>query len=69
MAWVLIRVGEDHSNLGNHQEWQLDDADDIETPPAEAQSAAPNSLAWTGDYAHIYNKQNDGTWVDIVGGE
>lgn len=68
MAWKLIRVGQDHSNVGNHQEWQIDSASDIANPPAEAANAAPDSKAWTGDYTHIYNKANDGSWKDIVGG-
>lgn len=69
MAWKLIRVGQDHSNVVNYQEWQQDSVDDIDNPPVEAANASPDSKAWTGDYAHIYNKQNDGTWVDILGGE
>ena len=66
MAWKLIRVGEQNSNVTGHQEWQLDEASDISNPPAEAQNAAPGSMAWTGDYLHIYNKANDGTWPDIL---
>lgn len=67
MTWVLIKTGEPGSNFSNHQEWQLDSADDIETIPPEAENAAPGSKAWTGDFAHIYNKANDGTWPDIMG--
>ena len=66
MAWTLIRVGEPNSNLVGHQEWQLDNASDISNPPAEAQNAAPGSKAWTGDYKHIFNKANDGSWPDIL---
>lgn len=36
MAWVLIKTGEPGSNFSNHQEWQLDEAEDIETIPSEA---------------------------------
>jgi len=68
MAWVLIRSGEAFGNFAGHKEWQLDNASDINNPPVEAQDAAPDSKAWTGDYAHIWNKQNDGTWVDIMEG-
>lgn len=66
MAWKLIRSGEAYGAQSGHREWQLDTTSDIDDPPVEAQEAAPGSLAWTGDYAHIYNKQNDGTWVDIL---
>ena len=65
MAWVLISVGAPHSNLVGHQEWQLDEASDISNPPVEAQNAAPGSTAWTEDFTHIYNKGNDGNWVEI----
>lgn len=67
MAWILIRTGEPNSALAGHQEWQLDSASDISNPPAEAQNSAPGSMAWTGDFAHIYNKANDGTWPDLLG--
>lgn len=69
MSWVLIKCGEDHSNFSQHGEWQLDSAQDIESPPAEAQNAAPGSLAWLGDFSKIWNKQNDGTWAEVLGGE
>lgn len=68
MAWILIYSGEENSALSGHREWQLDSASDIQTPPEEAQSAAPGSKAWTGDYVHVWNKQNDGTWTDIMEG-
>ena len=67
MAWVLIKTGQSDSNVVGYQEWQLDSASDISNPPAEAANAAPSSKAWTGDYAHLYNKKNDGTWVDMIG--
>lgn len=69
MAWVLIRTGEPNTVFSNHREWQLDSASDIQTPPAEAVSAAPGSKAWTADFSHIYNKANDGTWSDILESE
>lgn len=68
MSWTLIN-GSTHRKLVSHQEWQLDSADDISNPPAEALRAAPGSKAWTGNYSHIFNKQNDGTWVDILAEE
>lgn len=66
MAWTLLKVGEQNGAVSDHREWQQDSADDINNPPAEAQTAAPGSMAWTGDYKHIYNKKNDGTWADIL---
>lgn len=69
MAWTLIKMGEPYSNFSAHGEWQLDSAADINNVPEEAQKAAPGSKAWTGDYAHIYNKKNDGTWADILAEE
>ena len=66
MPWTLIYSGEPNSALSNHRAWQIDSADEIQTPPEEAQSAAPGSKVWTGDYAHIWNKKNDGTWKDIL---
>lgn len=69
MSWVLIKTGEPNSNFSNHREFQLDSASDISNPSAEANSAAPGSKAWTGDYAHIWNKENDGTWTDILESE
>ena len=69
MAWIPIKMGEPYGAISNHQEWQLDEANDIKSPPPEALKAAPGSMAWTGDYKHIFNKKNDGTWVDILGGE
>lgn len=69
MAWVLIKTGEPGGNFSDHQEWQLDEASDINTVPAEAVNASPGSKAWTGDFAHIWNKANDGTWIDIMAGE
>lgn len=68
MAWILIRSGEANSALSGHKEFQLDSAADINNPPEEAQKAAPDSKAWTGDYVHIWNKKNDGSWFDIVEG-
>ena len=64
MAWKLISQG----NNG-YQEWQLDEASDIQNPPLEAQKAGLSSKAWTGDLAHIYNKKNDGSWFDILAEE
>ena len=69
MAWMLIKSGEPNSALAGHQEWQLDDSSDISNPPAEAQSAAPGSQAWTADFKHFYNKANDGSWPDILSNE
>lgn len=66
MAWVLVKVGEPHGALSGHREWQQDEAGDIQSPPEEAQTAAPGSMAWTGDYEHIYNKKNNGAWKDIL---
>ena len=66
MAWILIKQGEPYSAIGGHREFQIDGTSDISNPSEEAQNAAPGSTARTGDYAHIYNKQNDGTWVDIM---
>ena len=67
MSDYWIKTGEMFSSSSYQQEWQLDSADDINNPPSEANKSAPGSMAWTGDYSHIYNKQNDGTWVDIIG--
>ena len=69
MAWILVKEGEAHSAMAGHREWQLDSTSDIGNPPAEAVSASPGSKAWTGDYAHIYNKTNDGEWEDILANE
>lgn len=68
MAWILIKSGELHGNFSDHKEWQIDSESDINSPPEEAQSCAPGSVAWTGDFKHIYNKTNNGTWADITGG-
>ena len=68
MAWVLIKVGGPDNNFTNHKEWQLDSESDISNPPEEALNSSPGSVAWTGDLKHIYNKANDGTWIDITGG-
>ena len=67
MAWQLLKYGEQSGALF-HMEFQLDSASDVSTPSEEAQVSAPGSIAWTGDYKHIYNKQNDGTWIDILEG-
>lgn len=48
-----------------HLEFQLDSVGDISDPPTKESSAAPSSKAWTGNYTHIWNKKNDGTWTDI----
>lgn len=69
MAWIMIKAGEPNSAIGGHRDFQLDSADDIQNPPEDAISAAPGSTARTGDYAHIYNKKNDGTWKDIMAHE
>ena len=67
MGWQLLKYGEQNGPLF-HMEFQLDSASDVSNPSAEAQACAPGSVAWTGDYKHIYNKKNDGTWVDILEG-
>lgn len=69
MAWKLIHCGDANSAQSGYREWQLDSSDDILNPPTEAEAAAPSSKAWTGDLAHIWNKTNDGAWIDIVTGE
>lgn len=69
MAWILLKMGEPNSAVDGHREFQIDSTDDIQNPSEEAQKAAPGSTARTGDYAHIYNKQNDGTWTDIMNHE
>ena len=45
--------------------YQLDSASDISDPPADTAHAAPGSVAYTPDLAHIYMKANDGTWTEI----
>ena len=66
MGWTPMKIGEEYSAISNHQEWQIDNASDINSPPTEALKAAPGSMVWTGDYKHIFNKENDGTWTDIL---
>lgn len=69
MGWVLIKQGEPNNNFSSYQEWQLDTAEDIATPPQEAENASPSSKAWTGDYSHIWNKTNSGEWTDMLEGD
>ena len=69
MAWKPIHCGEANSAQSGYREWQLDALEDIQNPPVEAQEAAPSSKAWTGDLEHIWNKANDGSWIDIMSGE
>lgn len=67
MAWVLLRVGEEYSNFSGHREWQLDSAEDINNPPVEATKCAPGSKAWLPDFTHIWNMDNNGNWIDLMG--
>ena len=65
MSWVLID-GMVNQKIVAHQEWQIDDPEDILTPPIMERYAAPGSKAWTPDYQYIFNKSNDGEWIDIL---
>lgn len=65
--WHLLKCGEAYSNLGNHMEYLIDSAEDIETPPND--SYAPGSIAHTPGYAKLWESAADGTWVEVGGGE
>ena len=67
MSWVLID-GMVNQRIVAHQEWQIDDPDDLLDPPEAERYAAPGSKAWTADYQYIFNKDNNGEWVDIING-
>lgn len=64
MAWHLIKQGS--SQNSNYMEFLIDSVDDIDTPPAEY-SYAPSSLAHTPGYAHMYESDASGEWVEIGG--
>lgn len=65
--WHLLKCGEAYGNYGNHMEYLIDSADDIETPPDD--SYAPGSIAHTPGLTKMYESAADGTWVQIGGSE
>lgn len=62
MAWHLITQGDDQNS--NYKEYLIDSVDDIESPP-DSGNYAPSSLAHTPGYAHIYESDASGEWVEI----
>ena len=64
MAWHLITQGDDQNS--NYMEFLIDSASDISSPPSNY-SYAPSSLAHTPGYAHMYEADASGNWVEIGG--
>lgn len=66
MSWVLVQEGQAYGQFSRHREWQISNADEIQSPPPEAVRSAPGSKVFLEDYSMIWNKGNDGTWKEIT---
>ena len=64
MAWTKV---EDDPHLDHKESFILDDASDINAPPASYGECAAGSVAYTPDLLNIYQKGNDGNWHKIGG--
>lgn len=68
MSWTLIRMGGDGEAFGHaHREYMIDSEDDIQSPPAYTEIAAPGSIATTVNLSARYRKDVSGEWQKIVG--
>lgn len=64
--WTLINIGGDGSNYGEaHKEFMLSAESDINTEPQTFGAIAPGSLAFLPSFSKIWQKDADGTWVEV----
>ena len=68
MAWNLIRRNNGETIHTDHVEWMLDSAADISNGTEPKRSGSIGSLAYTAGFGAMWQKDANGAWVKIGGG-
>lgn len=65
MAWKVIESDGSWTGEKHKATYMLDNATDINSPPAENSQLEAGSIAYTADLANIWQKNPSGQWVKV----
>lgn len=68
MAWNLIRRNNGETIHTDYVEWMLDNAADISNGTEPCKSGSIGSLAYTAGFGAMWQKDANGAWVKLGGG-